>query len=60
VTLWSGEELHLERAGDLGAGNAGMLIFVDSHQRPSTCQWTGVERVDLDLPPAMYPPLGRR
>src|SRR3954452_2515239 len=29
VTLQSGEELRLERAGDLGPGNAGTLIFVD-------------------------------
>jgi len=29
VTLQSGEELQLERTGDLGEGNAGMLIFVD-------------------------------
>src|SRR3954453_2116583 len=28
VTLQSGEELQLERTGDLGAGNAGILIFV--------------------------------
>jgi hypothetical protein len=34
VTLHSGEELQLERTGDLGDGNAGMLIFVDGRQRP--------------------------
>jgi hypothetical protein len=56
VTLQSGEELQLERAGDLGNGNAGMLIFVDGRQRPEYVPWTDVEQVDLDRPPAMYPP----
>ena len=60
VTLHSGEELQLECAGDLGQGNAGMLIFVDGRQRPEYVPWTDVEQVALDRPPAMYPPLGRR
>ncbi len=60
VTLHSGEELRLERTGDLGNGNAGMLIFVDGRQRPEYVPWTDVEQVDLDRPPAMYPPLGGR
>ena len=60
VTLHSGEELQLERTGDLGEGNAGMLIFVDGRQRPEYVPWTDVEQVALDRPPAMYPPLGRR
>ncbi len=34
VILHSGEELQLERTGDLGEGNAGMLIFVDGRERP--------------------------
>jgi hypothetical protein len=58
VTLRSGEELQLERSGDLGAGNAGMLIFVDGRPHPEYVPWSDVERVDLDRPPAMYPPLG--
>jgi hypothetical protein len=58
VTLHDGEELQLERAGDLGGGNAGMLIFVDGGQRPEYVPWAEVERVDFDRPPAMYPPLG--
>ena len=57
VTLQSGEELRLERAGDLGKGNAGILIFAGGHQRPEYVPWTDVEQVDLDPPPAMYPPL---
>jgi hypothetical protein len=56
VTLQSGEELQLERSGDLGAGNAGLLIFADGLQRPEYVPWTDVEKVDLDRPPAMYPP----
>lgn len=58
VTLRSGEELRLERAGDLGQGNAGLLIFADGGQRPEYVPWTDVGQVDLDRPPAMYPPLG--
>jgi hypothetical protein len=60
VTLHDGEELQLERTGDLGERNAGMLIFVDGRQRPEYVPWTDVEQVDFDRPPAMYPPLGGR
>jgi hypothetical protein len=60
VTLHNGEELLLERAGDLGERNAGMLIFVDGGQRPEYVPWTDVEQVDLDRPAAMYPPLGEQ
>ncbi len=58
VILHSGEELQLERTGDLGEGNAGMLIFVDPSERPEYVLWADVEWVDFDRPPAMYPPLG--
>jgi hypothetical protein len=60
VTLQSGEELQLERTGDLGKGNAGLLIFANGNQHPEYVRWTEVARVDLDRPPAMYPPLGGR
>jgi hypothetical protein len=60
VTLQSGEELQLERTGDLGEGNGGMLIFVDGRQSPEYVPWTDVEQVDFARPPAMYPPLGGR
>lgn len=53
VTLHSGEELRLERTGDLGERNAGMLIFVDGRERPEYVPWTDVERVDFDRPSAM-------
>jgi hypothetical protein len=60
VTLHDGEELQLERTGDLGERNAGMLIFVDGIQRPEYVSWTDVGQVDFERPPAMYPPLDRR
>lgn len=60
VTLHNGQELRLDRTGDLGEGNAGLLIFVAGRQRPEYVPWPDVEKVDLDRPPAMYPPLGGR
>ncbi|HJR60337.1 MAG TPA: hypothetical protein VJ813_13080 [Vicinamibacterales bacterium] len=57
VTLHDGEELQLDRAGDLGAGNAGMLIFIDGRERPEYVQWTDIEQLDFHRPPATYPPL---
>ena len=55
VSLHSGEELQLERTGDLGEGNAGMLIFVDGRERPEYVSWIDIEQVELDRPAAMYP-----
>lgn len=60
VTLHDGDELQLERAGDLGDGNAGMLIFVEGRRRPEYVSWTDVEQVDFDRPQAMYPPFDGR
>ena len=60
VALQNGEELQLERTGDLREANAGLLIFVAGRQRPEYVPWADVEQVDLDPPPAMYPPLGER
>jgi hypothetical protein len=51
VTLRDGEKLHLERIGDVGDRNAGMLIFVDGRERPEYVPWADVEQVDLDHPP---------
>ena len=48
VRLHNGEELQLERAGDLGKGNAGMLIFGSDSGAPEYVPWTDVERIDLD------------
>jgi hypothetical protein len=60
VTLHDGEELQLDRAGDLGERNAGMLIFIEGRERAEYVPWTDVERVDFHRPPAMYPPLSSR
>ena len=60
VTLHGGEELQLERRGDLREENAGVLVFVDGGERPQYVPWTDVEKIDLDRPPAMYPPLDGR
>jgi hypothetical protein len=60
VALHSGEELQLERSGDLSGGNGGMLIFLDGGRRPEYVPWGDVERVDFELPPKMYPPIGPR
>lgn len=57
VTLHSGEALQLEPAGDLGKGNAGVLIFVDGRPHPEYVTWADIQQVNFDLPPAMYPPL---
>jgi hypothetical protein len=57
VTLHSGEELQLEPSGDLGEGNAGILVFPDGGERPEYVPWTEVEQVVFHRPPAMYPPL---
>jgi hypothetical protein len=53
VTLQNGEELQLERTGDLGEGNAGLLIFVEGRPRPEYVPWTDVGQVDFDRPPTM-------
>jgi hypothetical protein len=48
VTLRNGEELQLERTGDLGERNAGMLIFVGGLPRPEYVPWTDVREVVFD------------
>ena len=60
VALQSGEELQLERAGDLGDGNAGILVFAVGRERPEYVPWADIEQVRFDRPPAMYPPHGGR
>jgi hypothetical protein len=59
VTLHSGEVLQLERTGDLGEQNAGMLIFFDGRERPEYVPWTDIEQIDFDRPPEMNPPAPR-
>lgn len=60
VTLHDGEVLELERAGDVGDGNAGLLIFADGVERPEYVAWSDVERLDFDRPPALDAPAGGR
>jgi len=60
VTLLSGEVLQLERSGDLGKWNAGMLIFLEGRERPEHVPWADVERVDFDRPSERHSPGGRR
>jgi hypothetical protein len=55
-----GEELQLDRAGDLGAGNGGMLIFVEGRERAEYVPWGDVEQIEFNRPPQMYPPLRGR
>lgn len=50
VTLSNGEQLQLDRRGDLGEANGGMLIFADGSQRPEYVLWTDVERIDFHRP----------
>jgi len=59
VTLHNGEELQLGLEGDLGERNGGMLVFAAGSARAEYVPWTDVARVDLNRPPAMYPPLGK-
>jgi hypothetical protein len=60
VTLHNGETLQLERTGDLGEKNAGLLVFVAGRPSPEYVPWADVAQVDFDRPPAMYPPPGGR
>ncbi len=50
VTLHSGETLKLECAGDLGEGNAGVLIFTDASESTEYVRWVDLKRIDLDRP----------
>jgi len=60
VTLQNGEELQLERSGDLSELNAGLLVFAVGQQRPEYVPWADVGRVDFDGPPAVEKPAGGR
>jgi len=55
VTLRSGEELRLERKGDLGDGNAGLLVFAEGGERPDYVPWSDVARIDLASPESAQP-----
>ena len=48
VILHSGENLQLDRSGDLGKPNAGVLIFVAGRERPEYVAWTDIKQIDFD------------
>lgn len=50
VRLRSGEELALERVGDLGERNAGLLVFVDGSESPGYVPWSDVRQIDFEDP----------
>jgi hypothetical protein len=50
VVLRNGETLQLERAGDLGRGNGGMLIFAGAEERAQYVPWRRVVRIDFRIP----------
>lgn len=58
VSLHSGDKLQLERTGDLGESNAGLLVFADGREQAEYVPWGDVRRVDFDPPQAMNLPLG--
>jgi hypothetical protein len=47
VTLRSGERVELERSGDLGDRNAGVLVFVGGGADAEYVPWKDIERIDL-------------
>jgi hypothetical protein len=50
VALRGGEDLHVERSGDLGDQNAGMLVFTDGREEAEYVPWIEIERIDFDDP----------
>ena len=55
VILHDGEALQLARRGDLGQGNAGLLVFGEGSEDPAYVPWTEVARIDFDEPPDTSP-----
>ena len=60
VVLQGGEALQLERSGDLGEGNAGVLIFTDGDRNPEYVPWADVRQIDFGRAPAADSPRGFR
>jgi len=50
VAMRSGEELELERSGDLGDDNGGMLVFTDGAAEPEYVAWADIGRIDFEAP----------
>lgn len=55
VTLHDGGALPLERGGDLGSGNAGLLVFVEGRERPDYVAWRDIVRIDFHRPALRSP-----
>jgi hypothetical protein len=51
VTLLSGEQLQLERWGDLAESNIGVFIFSEARTDPDFVPWADIERIRFDRPP---------
>ena len=51
VTLRGGETLRLDPEGDLGGGDAGMLVLTDDPEGADLVPWPDVARVDFDPTP---------
>ncbi|WP_412069481.1 hypothetical protein [Rubrivirga sp. IMCC43871] len=48
VTLDGGEVLALERRGDLGPGNAGLLVLADDDSGSEYVPWPDVQRIEVE------------
>lgn len=48
VVLARGDVLPLERAGDLGAGHAGVLVYATGSLQPEYVPWEEVAQIDFD------------
>lgn len=56
VKLRTGETLELERSGDLGEANAGLLVFVrNGDEAPEYVSWQQVAKIDFELSDAQEP-----
>ncbi|MDX1626492.1 MAG: hypothetical protein R3323_08255, partial [Wenzhouxiangellaceae bacterium] len=60
VRLHGGESVELEREGDLGPDNLGVLVFTGDAAAPVHVPWEQVRRIEFDRPSALSPPLPRQ
>ena len=58
IRLHGGETLGLEMSGDIDSGNGGMLVFSDGSEAPQYLPWSEIARIEIDRPPASFPPPG--
>jgi hypothetical protein len=50
VILRGGQEVRLERSGDLEERNLGVLVFIDGREQPHYVPWHDVAVIDLEAP----------